>query len=88
MITHEQIINGLAQLGFVSGWSVVSTTITQWENDEPQPSERELIEAAKLFVSEKNARQVENVAIRASALAKLAALGLTEEEIKAIVGGV
>jgi hypothetical protein len=57
-----------------------------WLSDNPKPSKKTLDdlwpEVQSLIEAEKNAK----VAAKASAVAKLAALGLTEDEAKAIVG--
>ena len=52
------------------------------------PEEAALIEAQRIEAAEQAAAIEAQAAAKTSALAKLAALGLTEEEIKAIVGGV
>jgi len=46
-MTHEQVIKALFTLGFNSNWVVTDGQITLWENDEPQPTEEELRQAAK-----------------------------------------
>jgi hypothetical protein len=59
-----------------------------WLSDTPKPTQAEL-DAAWPDVQAKIAAEADaKVATRASALAKLAALGLTEAEVNAIIGGV
>lgn len=35
----------LVRLGFETGWATANDEITLWENDEPQPTEEELLAA-------------------------------------------
>lgn len=39
------IVKALKNLGFPEGWAVTEKEILVWENDSPQPTEAELIEA-------------------------------------------
>ena len=55
---------------------------------ESKPSKESLDDAWESVKAEIEAEQQAKVDARASALAKLAALGLTDEEINAIIGGV
>ena len=72
-------------------WTMVNDDVANivWHtpNVEPLTEEEVLAKIAEL----KTARQVENdakAATKESAKAKLAALGLTEEEVNAILGGI
>ena len=76
-MTNQEITNGLKQLGFDSGWVVTGDEITLWENTEPQPSNEAITKAAKLW------KQTE-VTAKQTATAKLAALGLTSDDLKAL----
>ena len=78
-MTNTETINGLKQLGFLSGWVVTGDEITVWENSEPQPTAAELETAAAQWTETADAT-------RASAHAKLKVLGLTDDEIAALVG--
>ncbi len=73
----QEITNGLKQLGFDSGWVVTGDQITLWENTEPQPTAKAIADAAKLW-------QQSETAAKESATAKLAALGLTADDLKAL----
>jgi hypothetical protein len=77
MMTNQEITNGLKQLGFNSGWVVTGDEITLWENTETQPTAKAIADAAKLW--EQN-----ELAAKQSATGKLAALGLTPEDLKAL----
>ena len=44
-MNHDTLVNALLTLGFDSGWVVTDGIIELWENDEPQPTEAELIAA-------------------------------------------
>ena len=81
-MTHQEIINGLKQLGFFTGWAVSEETIILWENSEPQPSEKQLSDAAKLW--EKTLLdQAEAKAVARAAI--LNRLGLTAEEAEILL---
>jgi ABC-type hemin transport system substrate-binding protein len=84
----EQLIDGLNALGFAGGYIAKSNPleIIVWENSEPQPTLKE-IESA--YIKSKNLQEraeLERKEAMQSALDKLAKLGLTEEEAKAIAG--
>jgi hypothetical protein len=83
-MNNEQITNGLMQLGFNSGWAITDGEIILWENTEPQPSQTELLAASKLWDEDKVKQDAQKAADKAAAQAKLAALGLTQEEIAAL----
>lgn len=81
---------GQALLNIAPGaqWTIRGNTYADLEwHDEviPKPTEEEFNTAVANLPSEANIQQ-ENKAIRQSALAKLTALGLTEDEVKALVG--
>jgi hypothetical protein len=80
----QEISNGLLQLGFTSGWAVSGDQIVLWENAEPQPSESEIANAAILWKEKELQSFEEKAAAKAAAEAKLAALGLTAEDLKAL----
>ena len=80
-MTNQEIVNGLKQLGFFSGWVVNGDQIVLWENAEPQPKLEDIELAAKQWEAEAAAK-------KAAAEAKLAALGLTADDLKALgLGG-
>jgi len=87
MTTHNEITDGLQQLGYSTGWVVTGDEITVWENSEPQPTATAIKTAATQWAATVAAKETATAAAKTSAQTKLAALGLTESEIKAITGG-
>ena len=59
-----------------------------WLSDTPKPTEQELIDVYPAAIAAIQDAEAERVAARESAMLKLAALGLNESEVAAIVGGV
>ena len=57
-----------------------------WHSDSPKPSKKSLDDLSEIVQAEIIAEKDAKVAAKASAIAKLAALGLTEDEAKAIIG--
>lgn len=57
-----------------------------WLDNSPKPTQAELDALWESTQAQVLAKQEQAKATKASALSKLAALGLTEEEIKALVG--
>jgi hypothetical protein len=57
-----------------------------WLSDSPKPSKKTLDDLWDTVQSEMAAEKSAKVDLKASAIAKLAALGLTEDEAKAIIG--
>jgi hypothetical protein len=80
----KKIINGLKQLGFNSGWVVTGEEITLWENTEPQPSLDDILAASKLWDKNVAEKEAQEAAAKTAAEAKLAALGLTTDDLKAL----
>lgn len=83
-MTNEQTLNGLSQLGFESGWVVVDNEITFWENTEAQPTKSQISSAATLWAQNKANLEAESLVAKETAQAKLAALGLTIDDLKAL----
>jgi hypothetical protein len=83
MMTDKEIINGLLQLGFNSGWVVSENQIKLWENSEPQPTSKEISDASKLW---KKTEQDQLKAKELSRQAILDRLGLTADEAKLLLG--
>jgi hypothetical protein len=71
----QEIVNGLIQLGFDSGWVVSGNEITVWKNEQPQPSYEKIMEAAKKYVPAEPT--VEE---------KLASVGLSLSDLKSALG--
>jgi len=78
-MTHEEVVQGLKELGFNGGWVITGNEITLWENELPQPTESELI--AGLALVEQHA-----FAKAAARQAVLDKLGLTADEVTALLG--
>lgn len=47
ILTNDQVVQALNNLGFYTGWAVLGPVIELWENPEPQPTEAELRAALK-----------------------------------------
>jgi len=71
----QKIVNGLKQLGFNSGWVVNGDEIVLWENSEPQPTIKAILEAAEDYVEP--VPTVEQ---------KLASVGLSVDDLKSALG--
>ena len=76
------IVNGLLQLGFETGWVVNGTEITLWENPESIPTISEIASAAE---QHKQKQQTEAEARAAAKAQLLAQLGITEEQAKLLL---
>jgi len=83
-VTHDELCDGLRQLGFNSGWAASGEEIVLWENSEPQPTAAAISEAAPLWAATVAAKEAATAAAKLSAQNKLAALGLTPAEIEAL----
>jgi len=83
-MTHDELKNGLQQLGFDTGWVVTGDEITVWTNSATQPTEAAIKTAATKWAATVAAKEAAQVAAQASAHTKLAALGLTADEIAAL----
>jgi len=80
----KEISNGLLQLGFNSGWAITDNEITLWENTEPQPTAKEISDAAKLWETTQLAEAETKAAQRRAILEHLK---ITEEEARILLGG-
>jgi hypothetical protein len=80
---NKDIVNGLLQLGFDTGWVVSGTEITLWENSEPIPSMSAIATAAKQW---ETTQKAEAEAKEAQRQALLDRLGITSEEAKILLG--
>ena len=88
MITNEDIVTGLVHLGFTGGWAINDNdydNLLLWEHDVPKPPIEDVLAAANEFKTAAHAQEAAETQAKASAEAKLAALGLTVDEITAIV---
>ena len=83
-MNHLEITDGLQQLGFNTGWVVTGDEITVWEHDVPQPTAAAIAKAAPLWATTVAAKEAATAAAKLSAQTKLAALGLTADEIAAL----
>jgi MOSC domain-containing protein YiiM len=82
-MTHQEITNGLAQLGFTTGWVITGEKITLWKNSEPQPTAAEILKAASIYQ-----KTLDDNAAKAAAdkSALLQRLNITEEEAALLLG--
>ena len=76
-MTNEEITNGLMQLGFNSGWVITGNEITLWENEELQPTDKQIADASKLW---NKTLQAEAEALATEKAALLQRLGITADE--------
>jgi len=76
------IVNGLLQLGFETGWVVNGTEITLWENPESIPTISEIASAAE---QHKQKQQTEAEAKAAQKAALLERLGISEDEARLLL---
>jgi len=83
-MTHDELCDGLKQLGFNSGWAASGEEIVLWENSEPQPTAAAIKTAATQWAATVAAKETATAAAKLSAQNKLAALGLTADEIAAL----
>ena len=74
-MSHKAITNGLLALGFNSGWAVNGEEITLWENLEPQPTIKKILEAAENYVEP-----------TPTVAEKLASVGLSVDNLKVALG--
>ena len=74
---NKDIVNGLLQLGFDTGWVVNGTEITLWENSEPMPTMSAIATAAKQWETAQKAKAAAKSTAKAALLDKL---GITAEE--------
>ena len=57
-----------------------------WLDSSPKPTKAELDALWESTLAQAEAEKAKAIAVKESALAKLAALGLTQDEVKALVG--
>lgn len=82
-MTHEEIKNGLIQLGFTGGWVITGEEITVWENTEAQPTKKAIAAAATLYQNTLDAKAAEEAAAKEALLTRL---GITADEAKLLLG--
>ncbi len=80
----DEICNGLKQLGFNTGWVVRGNEIEVWNNTEPQPSLEEIEAGLAQYDAWKAEQDAKAITDKEAAQAKLAALGLTADDLKAL----
>jgi hypothetical protein len=84
---HQLINQAIINLGYTGGWILRGDTYEgiEWvEQPDNIPSKEDIDNAIANIQAEQDAK----AAAKESALTKLQALGLTEEEIKALIGGI
>jgi hypothetical protein len=79
---HQKIVESLKELGYTSGWAVNGTEIEWIEEPEVRPTKKQIDDKVKIIESILETRAQEERALKMSAYTKL---GLTEEEINAIL---
>jgi hypothetical protein len=69
-------------------WSLHGNTYDglTWLDSSPKPTKAELDALWESTLAQAEAEKAKAIAVKESALAKLAALGLTQDEVKALVG--
>ncbi len=83
MLTHHQkIIESLKELGYTSGWVLTGTEITWIDEPEVRPTQEQIDAKVLVIESILETRAQEERALKVSAYTKL---GLSEEEINAIL---
>jgi len=82
-MNHQEITDGLQQLGFSTGWVVTGDEITLWENSEPQPTKAALATAATKWAATQAAQAAATATQKAALLARL---GITADEAKLLIG--
>lgn len=81
-MTHEEIRNGLIQLGFNGGWVITGNEITLWEHEVPKPTNKAIADAAAIYQQTLDA---ESAAAAAAKTALLTRLGITADEAKLLL---
>jgi len=79
----QQIVNGLLQLGFNTGWVITGEEITRWDNSETQPTKAALLIAATQWEATQAAKATAAATQKAALLARL---GITADEAKLLIG--
>lgn len=87
MMTNEQIANGLIGLGYMGMFAIAgdeeNLQILSWDSGDEFPSMKDILEASSMQEKAIVEAEADAAAVKQSAIDKLAALGLTVEEIKA-----
>ena len=82
---HRKIALSLIELGYTFGWVVNGTEITWIEEPEVRPTQEQINNMAEQIESILETRAQEERSLKISAYQKI---GLSEEEINAILGSV
>jgi hypothetical protein len=80
---NKDIVNGLLQLGFDSGWVVTGNEITLWENSKTMPTMSAITKAATQWETTQKAEAEAKEIAKAALLNRI---GLTADELKTILG--
>jgi hypothetical protein len=80
--------DALASLRPSAAWVIEDNDLEniRWESEEPMPTKSEIEEELERLISERELAQAQKITAKDSALEKLALLGLTEEEARAVIG--
>lgn len=76
-MSHQEIVDGLLQLGFDSGWVISDDEITLWQNTEPQPTKSKIAAAAVLYAQTLQNKAIQKAEAKAALLNRL---GITADE--------
>lgn len=79
---HNEIKNGLFQLGFENGWVLIGEEIVIWENAETRPSGAEIKAAAAIYQQTIQRVAAEKALEKAALLERL---GITAEEAELLL---
>ena len=85
MIDYAQI---LSKNYFGKEWTMLGGSYDEltWLDSSPKPTQAELDALWESTQAQIEAEKAQALSVKVSALAKLAALGLTEDEVKALIG--
>jgi MOSC domain-containing protein YiiM len=81
-MTHQEIQNGLIELGFTTGWVITGEEITLWDNPEVQPSIAEIKAAAASYQATQDAIAAQKAEAKTALLERL---GITVEEAQLLL---
>ena len=81
---HQKIAESLKELGYTTGWVLTGTEITWIDEPEVRPTQEQIDAKVLEIESILETKAQQERALKVSAYKKL---GLTEDEINAILGG-
>ena len=84
MLEHSQIVKAIAFICPDAGFAVNDSEIVNWESEEPQPTMAEIEAGWIAYQAKLEADLAAEQAKKEAAEAKLVALGLTSDDLKAL----